>query len=153
MLALNTRSIGTDNCRSSRRVRSGLLGIPVIIKFGPLKERAALFTRNVARVAHPEIFTPILPLALDNTQHARDTTATLGREARVHVGPIIAIRNIDALVPRDGVRTDGQGRGHGMLPFFLHLGVHHQQRVVWEMDGDLALRVGVLCRSVCVILW
>jgi hypothetical protein len=38
-------------------------------------------------------------------------------------------------------------RRDGVLPLFLHLGVHNEQRVVWEMYRDLALCIGE--RAVC----
>lgn len=57
---------------------------------------------------------------------------------------ITAVRDINTPVSRDRVRINGRRRRDAVLPLFLHLGVHHQQRVVREVDGDLALGIGAV---------
>lgn len=37
-----------------------------------------------------------------------------------------------------------------MLPFLLHFGVHHQQRVMGQMDGYLTLGVRILSRLLVI---
>ena len=37
------------------------------------------------------------------------------------------------------MRVNGLCRGNAMLPFFLHLGVHDKQRIMREVDSNLAL--------------
>ena len=64
----------------------------------------------------------------------------------MHPGSVVSIGNVDAAVSRDRVRVDGKRRGDGVLPFFLHLCMHHKQRVVWQVNGNLALCVGILRR-------
>jgi hypothetical protein len=61
--------------------------------------------------------------------------------ARVEAGAVVAVRDVDAPRPGNGVRVNGLRRVHAVLPFFLHVGVHHQEGVVREVDGDLACLV------------
>lgn len=63
---------------------------------------------------------------------------------RMKLGPIVPIRHIDPPVPGNRVRLNRRRGRHAVLPRLLHLGVHHEQRVVREVDGDLALGVVVL---------
>lgn len=71
----------------------------------------------------------------------------------MHVGAVVPVRDVDPLVPRNGVRIDGQRRRDAVLPFLLHLCVHDQQRVVWQVDRDLPFRIDVLGRPVVRIFW
>ena len=64
---------------------------------------------------------------------------------------IVAVRDVDASVPSDGVRIDGGRRRDAMLPLLLHLGVHHEQRVMRQVDSDLTLGVGVVVAIVLVV--
>ena len=54
---------------------------------------------------------------------------------------IVSIRDVDAFVSCNRMRVDGRGRVDAVLPLFLHFGVHHQQRVVRQMDRDLAFGI------------
>lgn len=60
--------------------------------------------------------------------------------------PIVAVRDVDPSVPCNGMRINGCCRRDAVFPFLLHLGVHDKERVVWEVDGDLALGVFILAR-------
>lgn len=55
---------------------------------------------------------------------------------------VMAIGDVNPFIASDGVRVDGSGRMNAMLPFFLHLRVHDEQRIVWKMNCDLAFSVG-----------
>ena len=59
--------------------------------------------------------------------------------------PVIAIRDVDTSVPGDGMRIYDRGWVDGMFPLFLHFGVHDEERVVGEVDGDLTGGVGWWC--------
>lgn len=54
---------------------------------------------------------------------------------------VVPIRDIDALVASDRVWVDGLCRRDAVLPLLLHRCVHDQQRVVRQVNRDLALRV------------
>lgn len=60
------------------------------------------------------------------------------RMSRVEGILVIAISDVDASVSCDGVRVDGLRWCNAVFPFFLHFGVHYQEGVVGEVDGDLA---------------
>jgi hypothetical protein len=40
------------------------------------------------------------------------------------------------------VRIDSLSRSYRVFPFLLHLGVHDQERIVRQVDANLALRIG-----------
>lgn len=92
-------------------------------------------------MAHPKVLAEILPLALHNPQYARHATRASRRVRRVHACPVVAVRNVDAPVARNRVRVNRLRRRDAVLPLLLHLGVHHQQRVVRQMDRNLALGI------------
>lgn len=54
---------------------------------------------------------------------------------------VIPVCDVDALVARYWMRVDGLGRRNTVLPFLLHLCMHHQQRVVRKMNSNLALGI------------
>lgn len=54
------------------------------------------------------------------------------------------VRDVDAPVSGDGVRRDRLRGGDGVFPRLLHVGVHDQEGVMREVDGDLTCQVGVL---------
>lgn len=58
-------------------------------------------------MAHPEIFAEILSLPLDNSEYARDSAGALGCKTRVHIWPVVSIRDVDPFVARYGMRDDG----------------------------------------------
>lgn len=112
--------------------------IPIVVKLGPLEEGAVILARHVAGMAHPEVPAPALPLLLDDPQHGRDATPAPRRVSRVQGGLVVPVRHVDAPVAGHGVRVDGVCRRDAVLPPLLHLGMHDQQRVVGQVDGDLA---------------
>ena len=63
--------------------------------------------------------------------------------------PVMSIRDIDPFVAGDRMRNNRLCRVDTMLPLFLHLGMHHQKRVVRKMYGDLALSI----RSKVVVMF
>lgn len=117
--------------------------VPVVVELCPLEEGAVLPARRVAGLAHPKVPPAVLPPLLDDAQHGRDATRAPGRVPRVQAGLVVAVRDVDAPVAGHGVRVDGMGWRDAVLPGFLHLGVHDQQRVVRQVDGDLARGVGI----------
>ena len=54
---------------------------------------------------------------------------------------VVAIGDVDALVAGNGMRIYCKSRGYTVLPFFLHFCVHHEKRVMGQMDGDLAFGI------------
>jgi hypothetical protein len=79
-------------------------------------------------------------------------TSTSRRESRVEIRAVMAVGHVEALRPGDGVGRDGRGGGDRVLVGFLHGGVHDQEGIVREVDGDLALFVTV-GRFVLVVAW
>lgn len=118
-------------------------GISIMIELGPLEERAFFLARDISSVAHPEILPIVLLLPLDNLQHTRHAACALGRESRMHVRSVMTVRDVYSFVSRNRVRVYGKGRRHRVFPFLLHLGVHHQQRIMRQMDRDLPLCIRV----------
>ena len=55
---------------------------------------------------------------------------------------IITVSNVDTPVSCYRMWIDGKCRCDAMLPFFLHLSMHDQKRVVREMDRYLAFGIG-----------
>lgn len=53
----------------------------------------------------------------------------------------MAIRHVQSPTARDGMGFDRSDGGDAVFPFLLHFGVHDQETVVWEVDGDLTLFV------------
>ena len=102
-------------------------------------------------MTHPKVLSKVFPFSLHHPQHTRHPAGAPGREARVHVGAVVPICDVDPLVPGDRVRIDGRRGGDAVLPFFLHFRVHDQQRIVREVDGYLALGIGVLGGSVVAV--
>lgn len=54
---------------------------------------------------------------------------------------IIAVGDIDAFVSRDGVWINRKRGCYRVLPFFLHLRMHHQEGIVRQMNGNLSFSV------------
>lgn len=102
-------------------------------------------------MAHPEVTPAILLFLLNDPEHRRDTTLASRSEFRVEVRLIVPVSDVDALVSGNRVRVDGLRRGNTVLPFLLHLCMHHQQRVVGEMNGDLTLGIPISCVSLIVL--
>ena len=118
--------------------------IPIVIKLGPAKELAGRLAGHVAGVAHPKIPPPRVPLPGHDPQHGGHPARAARGVARVEAVAVVAVRDVDAPGARHGVRVDGLGGRHAVLPFFLHVGVHDQEGVVREVDGDLAGEVRVV---------
>lgn len=68
------------------------------------------------------------------------------------IGFVIPVSDVDAPVPGYGMRVNGLGRSDAVLPLLLHLSVHHQQRVMREVDSNLALCVAISSRVAIVII-
>lgn len=66
---------------------------------------------------------------------------TLRRILGVKRLSIPSIRDIQPLVPGERVRFDGLCRCDAVFPLLLHLGVHDEEGVVREVNGDLAFFV------------
>lgn len=99
-------------------------------------------TRRIASMAHPHIPPPILLLPLHTPQHGWHIAPAARRIPRMQTLLVVPVGDVDPLVPRDRVRVDGRGGRDAVLPLLLHRGVHDQQRVVRQVDGELALGVG-----------
>ena len=54
---------------------------------------------------------------------------------------VAAIRDVETLVSGDWVRVDGLRWSNRMLPFFLHLSMHDEEAVMWEMNRYLTLSI------------
>jgi hypothetical protein len=52
------------------------------------------------------------------------------------------IRDIQPFILCKWVRIDSLSRSYRVFPFLLHLGVHDQERIVRQVDANLALRIG-----------
>ena len=102
-------------------------------------------------MAHPKVFPEILLLPLDNPQNARHPASAFRRLARVHIRLVVAISDIDAPVSGNGMRVYGLSRGYTVLPLLLHLGMHHEKRVMRQVNGNLALGVRVADYVVVVV--
>jgi hypothetical protein len=59
---------------------------------------------------------------------------------------VVAIGDVDASVTSDGMRIDGCGRRDAVFPFLLHLGVHDEQGVMWQVNRELAFGIKVVVR-------
>lgn len=57
--------------------------------------------------------------------------------------PVVAVGDVNPRAPGDWVRVNDLRRRDAVLPLLLHLGVHDEQRVVRQVDGDLAPGVSV----------
>lgn len=55
--------------------------------------------------------------------------------------PVVAVSDINALITSDGVRIDDGCWVNGVLPLFLHLGMHHKERIVRQVDRNLTLSI------------
>ena len=62
---------------------------------------------------------------------------------------VISVSDIDSFVARYGMRIDHRRRMNAMLPFLLHLRMHHQKRVVRQVYRDLAFSVCPLVFGGC----
>ena len=78
----------------------------------------------------PTIPPTILLLPLYTAQHSRYTTFASWGIFGMEAFPIVAVSDVNTLVTRDGMRVDDGGWVNGVLPLFLHLGMHHEERIV-----------------------
>jgi len=94
-------------------------------------------------MAYPKIATPVFSLLLHNPQHAWYITAAFWCVPWMKFLPIVAIRDVYAFVTCNRVRVDCCGRRDAVLPFFLHLSMHDEERIVGKMNGKLTFGIGV----------
>lgn len=101
--------------------------IPIIVKLGPFEKGTTLFVWYIASMAHPEIFSKILLLSLNHSQHTWYFAFALWRQVWVQAGSVVPIRDVDPPVARYRMRVNGLCRCDAVLPFLLHLSVHHKK--------------------------
>jgi hypothetical protein len=101
--------------------------VPIVVKFGPSEEGAAILAGNISGVAHPEIPPKVLLLSLHHSQNAGYLAFAPGGTTRVHVGFVVPVCDIDSLVPSDRVGIDRWGGSNAVLPFLLHFSMHNEQ--------------------------
>lgn len=141
----------------------------------PSQQSAPYFSRCISCMACPHVSTSILPLPLDASQYRGNITFTprcvpitkilaigtkdnsecelLGMKAFA----IVPIGDVDTLVASDGMRINDLGRMDAMLPLFLHFGMHHQERIMRKVYGNLSFSVcpqSILLRFIglCVLI-
>ena len=85
-------------------------------------------------MALPHVSTSILLFPLDATENSRHFAVAFWRESWVEAILVAPIRNVNSLVLRYWVRINSPSRCNAMFPLFLHLRMHHQQRVMRQVD-------------------
>lgn len=76
-------------------------------------------------MAHPHVASPILLLSLYTSQDSRHITSAPWCISRVEALAVTAIGDIDTFVARNRMGVYGRRRMNTVLPFFLHLSMHH----------------------------
>lgn len=127
--------------------------IAIVVEVCPLEEGAVLVAWQIATMAHPEILPVVLLSPLHDFEHSRNITLAFRCEFRMEVSSVVPIGDIDSPAPCYRVRINCLCWCDGVFPFFLHLSVHDQERVVRQVDGDLALQVGISPCSLVHVLW
>lgn len=113
-------------------------GDAVVREPGPLEEAAAdAAVGLVADLTHPHVPSARGPLFLHHLQHARGPAATLGRVSWPKFLAVPAVGDVDAFVGSERVRRYCCRGRDAVFPFLLHLRVHHEQRVVRQVNCDL----------------
>lgn len=103
-------------------------------------------------MTHPHIPPTILLLPLNATQHCRHTTFTSRRIPRLKTFPVMAVGDIDPFIPSNRMGIDGGSRMDAVLPFLLHLRMHHQKRIVGQMDCYLTFSICSLILRACGVV-
>lgn len=97
---------------------------PIIVKLRPLEIPTSFLPRCIPHMTHPHVPPLALLLPLYALQHRRYPTLASWRVCWMKIIPVMPVRDVDALVPGNGVRIDGRRRGDGVFIGFLHFGVH-----------------------------
>ena len=63
---------------------------------------------------------------------------------------VVSVGDINPLIPRRRVGIDSLRSRNRVLPLFLHLGMHHKEGVVGEMNRDLAFVIRTRCVLIVV---
>lgn len=109
-------------------------GLAILVKFGPLEEAAPFLTRRIPGMTHPHIPPKILSLFLDAPKYSGHAAMTFRSVFRMKAGLVVPVCDIDTLIGSGRMRIDSGRRRYGMLPSLLHLGMHHEQAVMRQMD-------------------
>jgi hypothetical protein len=95
-------------------------------------------------VAGPHVSSLIARLALHTPQDACNAAFTPWSILGMHDFLVAAVCDVEPLVARDRMRRNHLRRGNAVFPVLLHISMHHKQRIVREMDSDLALKIAAV---------
>lgn len=102
-------------------------------------------------MAHPHITSLVFFFSLNASQHRRYAAFASGRVSWVEALAVVAVSDIDPLVSSDWVRINNWRWMNAVFPLLLHLCMHDQERIVWQMDGNLPFGVCSLVLRACVL--
>jgi hypothetical protein len=106
----------------------------IIVKLCPFEEGTTFLPWCVARMTHPHVATQVFRFSLYASECTWYLAVAFWCESWVEARFVVSVGDIDSFVSGNWVWINGIGRNNAVLPIFLHLSMHDEQRVVRQMN-------------------